>query len=95
MQIATSELRQAVTRLLDHLDCAGQAVLTLDKDYYWSVPPDQRYDPHKRPTELTLGQLSDDWSELKKIITGQSEPIGYALVWLSAILRAIGEENVG
>lgn len=95
MQIATSELRQVVKRLLDHLDHAGRAVLTVDKDYYWSIPADQRYDPHRSPVEFTLGQLSDDWFELKKTIDGQAEPIGYALVWLSAILRAIGEANAG
>ena len=94
MQIATSELRQAMTKLLDHLDDAGRGKLTISKDYYWAIPADRQYDPYKKPTEFTLGQLSDDWLEVKKIVEGQSAPVGYALVWLAAIIRAIGEENV-
>jgi len=94
MQITTRELRQAVTKVLDHLEDTARAVLTIDKDYYWSIPADQRYDPYQQPTDLTLGQLSDDWCEVKKIIEGQSAPIGYALVWLSSIILAIGEEKV-
>jgi hypothetical protein len=94
MQITTSELRKALTKVLDHLDNAGQGVLTVDKDYYWCISADQRYDPYKQPVEFSLGQLSDDWSELQKIVEGQSAPVGYALVWLSSIIHAIGEENI-
>jgi hypothetical protein len=42
-----------------------------------------------------LGQLSDDWGELKRITDGDAEPIGYALVWLAAIRRRVGEKAVG
>lgn len=94
VQITTTELRQAMARLLDHLDDTGRTVLTIAKDYYWSIPVNQRYDASKEPTEFTVGQLSDDWSELRRIIDGQSPPLGYALVWFGAVVRAIGEEYV-
>ena len=94
MQITTTELRQALTKILDHLDEAGQATVTINKDYYWAIPPHQQYDPYEKPKEFTLGQLSDDWLQIKKINEGQSVPVGYALVWLSTIIRAVGEENV-
>ena len=93
MEVTTRELRQAVTKLLDHLDEAGHGLLNINNDYYWSIPANQRYDPYKEPAKFTLGQLSDDWSEIKRIIAGESAPIGYGLVWLSAVIRAIGEEE--
>ena len=94
MQISAGDLRHVVNKLLDHLEDTGHDVLVINKDYYWVISAIQRYDPYKEPTDFTLGQLSDDWSELEKTIRGECAPVGYALVWLSAILRAIGEENV-
>jgi len=38
---------------------------------------------------------SDDWNELQRIVRGESAPIAYALVWLAAILRRVGEQAVG
>lgn len=60
-------------------------------DYYWDISKDERYEPYEKPKHFDLGQLSDDWGELQKISQGENEPITYALVWLSSILRAIGE----
>lgn len=93
MQITTQELRHAVEVLLNYLEDTGHTVLTIERDHYWWVSADQRYDPHRQPNELTLGQLTDDWAEITKIVTGESAPIGYSLVWLSTILCAIGEDT--
>ncbi len=95
MQITTDELRLLLAKVLDHLDASGNHVLNVEKDYYWAIPFAQQYDPYNEPTKFTLGQLSDDLAELKRIVDGRSSPIGYALVWLSTIMRAIGQESVG
>jgi hypothetical protein len=77
--------------LLRHLEETGQAEVEIDDDFYWSVPAEQRYKPYVEPKALDLGQLSDNWAELTKMAAGKSGACGYALVWLSAILRRVGE----
>jgi hypothetical protein len=93
MRIDVSDLRTVATRLFDHLDSLGERTVDLDQDYYWVIPDSQLYDPTQTPTEFVLGQLTDDWHELSKVLEGK-EPISYALVWLGAIMRAIGEEII-
>jgi hypothetical protein len=94
MRVTTDELRAAANALLQHLDDTGYGVVDLDADYYWSVAPDQRYNVYEEPVDLSVGQLSDDLAEVRAIGTGEKEPIGYGLVWLSSVLRAVGERTV-
>lgn len=94
MQISVAELREVCEVLLRHLESSGVNTIDIEKDYYWNVPVDQRYTPYEEPSSLDLGQLTDNWSELQRLRSGESEPIAYGLVWLSAILRVVGEEVV-
>ena len=93
MQISVTNLRNAVEKTLDHLEESGLTHIDIDEDFYWNIVIEQLYDPCKKPTELDLGQLSDNIEEVEKISSGESEPVGYALVWIAAILRYIGENN--
>lgn len=95
MRITTGELRRAAELLLTHLEQQGQSAVEIEQDYYWSIAPEQRYDAYNQPGELSMGQLSDDWAEVRAIAQGQKEPLGYGLVWLSSVLRAVGEKTVG
>jgi hypothetical protein len=45
------------------------------------------YAPYEPPKELTMGQLSDDWSEVTQIVNGGREPVAYGLVWLARAYR--------
>lgn len=94
MDVNVAELRAVADKLFTHLLESGDEVVSLPQDYYWSIPKETLYDPYSQPSEFTLGQLSDDLSELKRIESGEGEPVSYALVWLAAILRAIGEKTV-
>jgi hypothetical protein len=94
MQIAIADVRRTCELLLSHVEQSGRASIDLTKDFYWNIPQEQRYRAYEEPDALDVGQLSDDWAELQAIVGGQKEPLGYALVWLSSILRAIGEETV-
>jgi hypothetical protein len=94
MQVTTDELRRACEVLLSHLEKSGHSSIDISTDYYWNVPQGQRHDPYQQPTELDMGQLSDDWSDLRAILNGSKEPMAYALVWLSSILRSVGETVV-
>jgi hypothetical protein len=73
----------------------GYNEIEIPVDYYWNVPQGVRYDPHKEPQNLDLGQLTDDWQELQKVLQGDREPFAFDLVWMSTILRAIGEHSLG
>lgn len=95
MKVSATELRRAVDLLLEHIEESGSPVVEIDEDFYWDVPADRRYAPYQKPVELTMGQLSDDWSEIQKIVDGSRQPVGYALVWLSSILRRVGEKAIG
>lgn len=95
MRITTAELRKATDALLSHLEKSGHTTVDVDQDFYWSIASEQRYDPYTVPKELSMGQLTDDWAEVSSIMQGEKEPVGYALVWLSSILRAVGEKHVG
>jgi hypothetical protein len=94
LKIPIAKLREAADKLFTHLEDQGISSVELDVDYYWTIPSDQLYDPYQQPTEFGLGQLSDDWSEMEKIINNTREPISYCFVWLATILRAIGEKLV-
>ncbi len=94
MNVKVAELRAIADRLFTYLEETGRSDFEISEDYYWSIEKDEVYDPYKDPKALTMGQLSDDWDELSDILKEESPPIGYALVWLSAILRNIGEKAV-
>lgn len=54
-------LRQAISSLLDHVEAANGSKLPLSHDFFWTVPDAERYDNYDRPSELTIGQLSESW----------------------------------
>jgi hypothetical protein len=91
VQVRTADLRALVENLLTHLEQTGHQTVDLNDDFYWDVLAKERYDRYESPETLTVGQLTDDWSELTKILEQKSAPLNYALVWLAAILRRIGE----
>jgi len=95
IQIDQGELIRALTVIVDHLKAQREtSVFEILEDYYWEVSEQQLYDPTQDPSQFTLAQLSHDWECISQILTGDSPPIGYALVWLSALLRAIGQKHV-
>jgi len=94
MDISIEELRAAANLLLDYLVREGYQQVSLSHDYYWSVPKEAAFDPYHQPTSLTLGQLTEDMNELRRLLRGDTEPLAYGLVWLAAVLRAVGEEVV-
>ena len=93
MQVTLEDLRAVTERLYDHLASQGHQELDVPDVHYWSIPREQRVDRYEEPTDLTIGQTSDDWERLRRIRTGESEVVGYALVWLASVLREIGEQH--
>ncbi len=94
MRVCISDLRRVTEKLLAHVEQKYGPTVEIDADYYWNIPEDSRLERYEQPSELDLGQLTDDWSEIQKIVLGEKEPISYDLVWVSAILRTLGEKLV-
>ncbi len=94
MRIKISGLRDASRLIFDYLETMNIADIELDEDFYWCIPRSYAYDLTAEPDHFELGQLSDDWEEIRRMLAAESEPLGYHLVWLSAILKAIGEKVV-
>ncbi|MFD4657140.1 hypothetical protein ACFWP2_16105 [Kitasatospora sp. NPDC058444] len=93
LSVSLAELRRSFDVLLRHVEAsaAGDAVL-LDQDYFWSIPPNALYDVTREPDELTIGQLSESWQHLRDVLADPDRTLGYHLVWLADVLRAIGHD---
>ena len=91
MKLNLSDLYAVSEKLFLHLEKQGLEVIDIPVDYYWNIPREQLYNPYEDPSDLDLGQLTDNWSELQKILESENEPLAYYFVWLAAIMRAVGE----
>ena len=60
MRIYLHDLKQLSEKLLAHLEATEQLSFDIEDDYYWDIPPAQRYDVGRDPTSMTIGQLSHD-----------------------------------
>lgn len=94
MNIQVEKLEMAMSKLFKHLKKRYGDSISIDSDFFWNIPAKKRYDSYDEPKQLDLGQLSDSWSEVEKIADSIDEPLTYGFVWLSDILRVIGEEKI-
>jgi hypothetical protein len=94
MTINVSELRVITEKLFTHLENLGINSVEITEDYYWDIPEEQKYNILKEPKELDVGQLTDDWEFLLKVLEPNREPLGYSFVWLGKLLEAIGEKVI-
>ncbi|GAB3250694.1 hypothetical protein [Kineosporia babensis] len=79
-----------IADLLEREAGPGQSV-TLPYDLFWSVPADARYTVTEEPGELTIGSLSDALANLDIMAEDPDATIKHALIWLSDVLRALGD----
>ncbi|MFD6356871.1 hypothetical protein [Nocardia tengchongensis] len=94
LHVPLAELRRSFNLLLDHVEAATEGdVVRLDEDYFWSIPQDELYDVNSVPSNLTVGQLSWSWQHLTDLLADPDQAIGYHLVWLAEVLRAIGQKT--
>jgi hypothetical protein len=94
-EVTIAELRAAAELFFSHLERKGARSITFSEDYYWDVPAELRYDRYDEPTKHTIGQLSDDLAELRRIMDGSRPITALGLVWLAALLRRVGETAKG
>ena len=94
IQVRLEDLGRALQLIAKHIETSQGGSVEIGQDYYWEIAEAELYDPTKDPSGFSLGQLSDDWERLQQLLTGEAPPIGYAMVWLSALLRAVGQKVV-
>jgi hypothetical protein len=92
LTVQVSRLRKAFELITGYLTKVEGGELTLSHDYFWSIPADELYDVYRRPTSLTVGQLSESWQHIEDVLDGKTEALNYHLIWLSDVLRAIGDD---
>lgn len=94
MQIKIVELKQIVGKLFSHLEEIGLESIKIDEDYYWHISEEERFDMSHHPTDLGVGQLSDDWEFLSKLLEDDRDAVSYDFVYLARILEIIGEKII-
>jgi hypothetical protein len=94
MTVDVETLQKALEIVFEHLKQKNVMAIAIEDDFYWNIPSADAYDPIKMPTDLDLGQLSDDWARIRSIAQDESIAVGYSLVWAASILRRIGELHV-
>jgi hypothetical protein len=86
--INIADLRSAINRALDHAEALLGPEIDVDVDYYWHLWPKDAFDVHREPTNLTMGQLSDD---LEEVHDRDDAPVlaSHELQHLTGVLRAL------
>lgn len=91
MNISVESLRRISSILLDRLEALGHSRVEIREDYYWEVDRAQRHNLDVEPENLTVGQLSEDWSNLEEMLRDEARRVTCGLARLGSILREIGE----
>ena len=87
--IKISILEKAVASILSSLKEQSIESVELPVDYFWSIPPDKKFDVYTQPNDFTIGQISEDWGWLEEIAQGTKKPTMQSLVWLANVLAGV------
>lgn len=89
LSVPLADLRAVCTRLLEHLASIEGDVISIDRDFFWSIPAEELYNVYSPPQRLTIGQLSDSWANLARSLEAEEMVTAYDLVWLADVLRSV------
>ncbi|MEY9854250.1 hypothetical protein ABH923_003928 [Leifsonia sp. EB41] len=96
LTVPTADLRRVFEAVITHIEeHEGNAVILRD-DYFWWIQRPEAYEMTAKPEPdaMTIGQLTEAWQSLIGSVE-QDRVISHSAVWLSQILRAVGEEAAG
>ncbi|MEV4604942.1 MULTISPECIES: hypothetical protein [unclassified Amycolatopsis] len=91
LNISVRKLQAVFGLLISRISEDEGETISIDPDYFWSIPLDSLYDPEVKPDDLTIGQLSESWQYLEEVLVDQDLAVPHHLVWLAEILRALGD----
>ncbi|MFI6309890.1 hypothetical protein ACIBEK_07125 [Nocardia fusca] len=89
------QLIEAFNVLIPYVrDRSDSDSFSIDEDFFWSVPIAEMNDVYSDPPALTVGQISESWSNIE-VMLADNGIVSYGLIWIADILRAIGNASVG
>lgn len=91
-QIDVPELLALCRIVLEKTIEQGAREVSLERDFYWSIAPGQRYYVYDEPRDFSIGQLSSDLEGLRSLAREDGFIPPNALVWLARIIEALGDE---
>ncbi|TLQ48089.1 hypothetical protein FEF34_08000 [Streptomyces marianii] len=91
VEIPVEKLKDVFDLLIKRV-CADEEVVRVNREAFWSIASDEAYEVYSEPGELTIGMLSESWSQLEGMLADPDRVVGYGFVWLAEVLRAIGDE---
>ena len=93
MRIQSSEVRLWFEAIMSHYESTHGGSIELDDDYFWDIPAEARYQIENRPSEITIGQLSEN-VELLRRSAALGDEMSYDFVWLAGLLAYLGTKKV-
>ncbi|HBC30007.1 MAG: hypothetical protein WC142_04010 [Bacteroidales bacterium] len=93
MIIRVDDLQKIADTLFSKLKKNVGLEIDISKDYYWNISDDELYNPYQEPKTLTIGQLSDDITELQRLLE-KDETISYDIKRFAEVLKAISLDFV-
>lgn len=92
MKVRINEIQEITSLLLLKLKEKMGNEIEINNDYYWDISDNELYNPYEEPKNITLGQLSDDLDEIKRLLTS-NDSVPYDLKRISNILKTLTIEN--
>ena len=93
MKVQISEIENIISLLLNKLKESKGNEIELGNDFYWDIASSELYNPYIEPKEISLGQLSDDLSEILRLKNQSDDAIPYDLKRVACIVKALSIEN--
>lgn len=87
--VSIADLRAALGWALNAIEDRLGPEVSLDADYYWSLPVEAAFDMAKEPSAFTVGQLSDDLEILREPSDALAEVAWHDISHLVGVLRAL------
>lgn len=103
MLILTAEIKEILKLLLEETELHLGDSIEIEDDYYWEVINDEIFNIDKDFVidESAIGQLSEDWIELKRLLkSGElsasgSIPISYDFNRIIILFLALRKKSIG
>ncbi len=93
MVIKKTELISIMQRLIKEIDLNCNDELVFEEDYYWEIKSSDIYDALTEPN-LMLGQITEDWKDLSRLLKINNASISYDIKRLATILQLL-EYRIG
>ena len=85
-------LKKAFDNICHYMNEQNISSIELDRDYYWEIDCNQRYDMDRVPAVSDVGQLFDDWNEIERMAKDEDGIVSYDIIWFASVCRFIGEK---